>query len=224
MKPIILCGSSGRMGQEVLKLIEKHPDFLLHASISRSGMAMEQVDFSGERPVIIDFSHHELLQQHLKVALKHNLGILVATTGHGQENYAAIDEASLKIPIVLAPNTSPMASLMLHMGQMAASVSSSIEIIDVHHQHKKDAPSGTAKALVKAFSNETLAPIHVHSIRAGEVIGDHSAYFFNDFERLELIHRVSDRRVFAQGALLAAQFLFGQKPGLYSMADVLKIK
>lgn len=229
MTPIILCGSSGRMGQAIMRLAAEQ-NFSIVAQVSRTALGADIYPNLAEAlaahssAVIVDFSHAELLPMHLDAALKHKASLLLATTGHSDENYVLIEQASKTIPILVAPNTSPMAAIMLSMAELAArALKADIEILEIHHKKKKDAPSGTALALKKALSLASGSTINVQSMRVGDVTGEHTAYFFSNFEQLELTHRVSDRRVFAQGALLAAQFLFDRAPGLYGMADVLKI-
>lgn len=225
----ILCGLGGRMGQAVIKLADEQ-GISLTGFVSRTpgeknfaNLALALADQKSPQ-VVIDFSHAELLPEHIKAAVLHGSSLVVATTGHSEENYKLIKEAAKKIPILVAPNTSLGAAVMLYMSQIAAkALTPEIEILDIHHKNKKDAPSGTALALKNHLSGLTTSPINISSMRIGDVIGEHTAYFFSDFERLELTHRVSDRRVFAQGALLAAQFLLQCPPGLYGMADVLKI-
>jgi 4-hydroxy-tetrahydrodipicolinate reductase len=229
MTPIIICGANGRMGTEVLKLgqdkfnikaLVSRKSFLEYKSCPNLFDALSNLE---EIPVFIDFSSKDLLKNHLEACLKYKANLLLATTGHSLKNYELIKEASKSIAILVAPNTSLMAALMMAMAKIAAPLAAEIELVDIHHRHKKDAPSGTALALEKALSEVSKIKPHISSIRASEIIGEHTAYFFNDFERLELTHRVADRQVFAQGALQAAQFLFGLKPGLYAMNDVLKI-
>lgn len=248
--PIIVCGAYGRMGHAVVDLALKSQDFLVRSAVVRPGssdtkpahwpvpiddsleraLAREAQSF-GPRAVIIDFSHHGRVADNLRVAQHYGHGILVATTGHSEQNEVLIEDAANQIPVVFAPNTSLMANLMIAFSKLAASAISNLDvsILDIHHAHKKDAPSGTAHALAKAITegrqrHGQALDISIRSLRVGQVAGDHTAYFFSDFERLELTHRVTDRRVFAQGALLAAQFLFGRRPGLYDMNDVLNLK
>lgn len=225
----ILCGLGGRMGQAISKLADEQ-GISLTGFVSRTSGENTFANLAlalaaqTDPQVVIDFSHAELLPEHIKASVLHGSSLLVGTTGHSEENYRLINEAAKKIPILVAPNTSLGAAVMLRMSQIAAqALNPEIEILDVHHKKKKDAPSGTALALKNHLSSLTPGAINISSMRIGDVIGEHTAYFFSDFERLELTHRVSDRRVFAQGALLAAQFLLGCPPGLYGMADVLKI-
>lgn len=230
MTAVILCGAGGRMGQAIIKLASEKK-FAIAALVSHKAVGGNVYPDLGKAlaaqtspAVVVDFSHAKLLPAHIEAAAKHRAGLLVATTGHSEENYALIELAAKTIPVLVAPNTSPMAAVMLSMCELAArALKADIEILEIHHKEKKDAPSGTALALKKALMNAGASNINVQSMRVGDVTGEHTAYFFSDFERLELTHRVTDRRVFAQGALLATQFLSGRAPGLYGMRDVVKL-
>lgn len=237
--PLIIAGALGRMGQAVIELALLQNKFHVESAVARSESLHKKPDqwsfplysdlsfaVINNKSIIIDFSSAELLPHHLSVAEKTGSGILIATTAHPPTHHKAIEKAALTIPIVVAPNTSLMASAMLSCVEFLATTLPDVSaaILDVHHIHKKDAPSGTAKALLNAINtNAKNLEVDVHSLRQGLVIGEHTVYFFNKLERLEIFHRVEDRRVFAQGALVAAQFLFGKAPGLYTMKDVLNM-
>lgn len=238
--PVIVCGALGRMGRHVIELALNHHDFVVTGGIIRAGSAKE-VPWSSEVPifenlstallecpnsVIIDFSSAAQASENLRLAQAHQSSFLLATTGHSDETLALAQQVATFIPVVIAPNTSLMANLLVAFSKIASArlINCEVSILDIHHAQKKDAPSGTAKSLAAAiYEQDPSREIEVRSMRKGHVAGEHTVYFFNDFDRLELTHRVGDRRVFAEGALNAAQFLFNRSPGLYDMNDVLNL-
>jgi 4-hydroxy-tetrahydrodipicolinate reductase len=239
--PLIIYGAFGRLGRSIIDLALKNQQFLIAAAIVKSESKENKKNIDTfpiyydlestllkieERPLIIDCSTAECAGPNLLTAKKYNCPILIVTTGHSDENLSLMKDVAKKIPVIYAPNTSLMASLLSMFSELSALALNNIQaaIIDIHHKKKKDAPSGTARALKKTIIDHNPgADISIHSIRQGDVVGEHTLYFFNEHERLELTHRVYDRPVFAQGALLAAQFLFNQGPGLYGMKDVLNL-
>lgn len=215
--PIIICGAQGRMGQALQAELGKSPVFELKAAIARG----DELSYEGPG-VLIDFSERGALALHAQFALKQKLALLICTTGHDASNQTIMQEAAMSIPVLYAPNTSIMANLLIHMCEIAAEIPGlEAFITDIHHSKKKDAPSGTALALQAAMAPR---PVSITSIRTGNVIGEHRVQLFKENEQLELIHRAHDRTIFAEGALIAAQFLFGRAPGLYSMSDMIKLK
>lgn len=237
--PIIVCGAMGRMGRQVIAMASHHHDFLVRGAVIRPTSMPEQSEpltapiyehLSLAAPknrgaVIIDFSSAMAAPENLEIARANQCGFLLASTGHSDETLNLAKEVSSQIPVVIAPNTSLMANLLVAFSKIASSRLSHCEvsILDLHHADKKDAPSGTAKALIAAINEKSPREIEVRSMRKGHVPGEHTVYFFNDFDRLELTHRVADRKIFAEGALKAAQFLFRRSPGLYDMNDVLNL-
>ncbi|MFC3120300.1 4-hydroxy-tetrahydrodipicolinate reductase [Agaribacter flavus] len=216
-----------------------------------AGIAKQQVMVSAlsdevvkTADVLIDFTLPEALEQNLQLALAANKPIVIGTTGLTGEQLNFIDEAAKSIPVVFAANYSVGINLMLNLVQHAASVmgdDADIEIIEGHHRFKKDAPSGTAMAIGHAIANtlgrdlskcaiygrEGLSgerspeTIGFATVRAGDIVGDHTALFATLGERLEITHKASSRLTFAKGALTAACWLKEQNKGLYSMQDVL---
>lgn len=198
-----------------------------------------------EADTIIDFSLREVLQEVLRVCVAAGKPAVVGTTGITAEHKKLLMDASSRIPIVYSPNMSVGVNLLFKLTEIAARVMgdlADIEIQDIHHRHKKDSPSGTAEKL-KAILLETLGrsesdvihgrhgilperdpkEIAIHSFRAGEVIGDHTVFFFTPEERIEISHKAQDRKTFAVGSVRAAEFLVGRKNGLYDMFSVLGI-
>lgn len=199
------------------------------------------------RAVVVDFTRPHLAVAHALAAANAGAGLVVGTTGLDDEAQSAIDKAAESVPVLLAANTSVGANLLRHfVGQAAkamhaAGVEVDHEIVELHHRHKRDAPSGTALDLADAIASETGRSlddvvagrqgqalrqpneIGVFGVRGGSVPGEHTAYFFLEDERVEFAHRVTNRRIFATGALTAARFLAGQPAGRYTMADVLSL-
>ena len=176
--------------------------------------------------VLIEFTAPEPTIAHLKEASNKKIGMVIGTTGLSPQQVEKIKEASLKIPIVFSPNMSVGANLLFKIAEdisMALDKSYEVEIVEAHHSGKKDAPSGTAKRLGDAVSKSRGKFPVIHSIRLGDIAGDHTVIFAGKGERIELTHRAHSRDAFAKGALDAAEFVAGQKPGLYTMHDVIKL-
>ena len=191
--------------------------------------------------VIVDFSTWKPGADLLTYAVKHRIPAVIATTGLSEEQLAAIDEAAKVIPIFRSGNMSLGVALLRALAKKAASIlgeTFDIEIVETHHNRKADAPSGTALMLLDAVKEGCESPreavfgrqgrdckrrkqeIGVHALRGGTVTGEHEVCFFGPSERVKISHSAENRSVFAAGALRAAAFLQGQKPGLYSMDDV----
>lgn len=195
-----------------------------------------------EAEVVIDFTHPDATLVLLPICQRRNRPMLIGTTGFNEEARRWIARAAADIPIVLAANTSLGVNVLMAASRLAAralaSVDWDVEIFEMHHRRKVDAPSGTALRL-----GEEVAKVQQSNLkdrlrypherqrrsdeigfsvaRAGDVIGDHTVFFVNDHERIELTHRAQDRSIFARGALVAAQWLVEHPPGLYDMSDVL---
>jgi 4-hydroxy-tetrahydrodipicolinate reductase len=202
-------------------------------------------DLAGAQ-VAIDFSRPELSLRALNVCRAARVPIVIGTTGHGAEFEARIAGASREIAVLVAPNTSIGVAVAQELVRIAASALPAefdIEIVEAHHKNKVDAPSGTALALAGAAANargldphaDTLTgrvgqgarrsgEIGIASLRAGDIVGTHTVLFAGPGERLTVGHEATDRFIFAQGAIRAAAWLAAQKPGRYTMADVLGLK
>lgn len=210
-------GASGKMGKRIVELALNDPIF---RSVTASNL--ETCD------VAIDFTSHEATHNHLVSAIGANKPLVIGTTGHNPEGRKAIEEAAKTIPILFSPNFSFGMALCLEMAARLGRAlygSCTINIVETHHIHKKDRPSGTALALAHAISNGAgckKEEILIHSIRTGEVVGEHTVIFESGFERIELKHTAHSRDAFAHGALMGAKFLVKQPPGLYSLKDLFK--
>ena len=192
---------------------------------------------------IIDFSHFSLLEEVLESAIEKNVPLLIATTGHSEEQLKKINEAADKIPLIKATNTSVGVSVLNEIVAYATKLLQGfdIEIIEKHHNRKIDAPSGTANTLLEII-NENLKEeydtvygreghskrkekeIGMHSIRGGNIVGEHSVIFAKNDEIIETKHEALSRKIFSDGSVKAINYLKGKKPGMYTMKDVLGIK
>ena len=192
---------------------------------------------------IIDFSHFSLLEEVLESAIEKNVPLLIATTGHSEEQLKKITEAADRIPLIKATNTSVGVSVLNEIVAYATKLLQGfdIEIIEKHHNRKIDAPSGTANTLLEII-NENLKEeydtvygreghskrkekeIGMHSIRGGNIVGEHSVIFAKNDEIIEIKHEALSRKIFSDGSVKAINYLKGKKPGMYTMKDVLGIK
>lgn len=240
MIKLILTGAGGRMGTAVLSLLPSFKKIQLTAAIEVKGHpnlgknVCEGVKLSSDlsaalknSDVLLDFTGAESSINNLKMASSANKPIIICATGHDSDQRANIVSISKIIPVVCSPNMSVGVNVMFNLVKEAAGYLGKdykIDIVETHHVHKKDAPSGTAKKLLEAAvesSGYKPTQIPVKSIREGEVVGDHTITFSNPYEILEITHKAMSREVFANGALKAVEWIVGKKPGLYGMGDVL---
>jgi len=244
MTKVIIIGAKGRMGQALVACARQFRQLEVIAQI---GNGDDLAAVIGQANVVIDFSHHAVTLKVATLCAKHRKALVIGTTGHSDAETAAIKKLRSKIPIVWASNFSTGVNTLFWLTRKAAEILGpdfDLEVVEMHHRLKKDAPSGTAKSLAEILAqvrklslNEAArhgragivgarqsSEIGVHSIRGGDVVGDHTVIFANVGERVELTHKASSRDTFANGALRAAQWLVKQKPGLYDMQDVLGLK
>ena len=242
MKPVrvLLVGAKGRMGQAIAAAAEAG-DAVIVAALDQGDDLTKDIDACD---VVVDFSHPSATDEICRACLGAGKPLVIGTTGHSNEERALLEKASKSVPIVFSPNFSVGVNALFWLARKAAGMLGQdfdLEILEVHHRLKKDAPSGTAKKLAEilcevrkldyaknvAHGREGLigersaTEIGVHSIRGGDVVGDHTVTFAGRGERLELTHKASSREAFATGALRAARWGVGRPPGLYSMEDVL---
>jgi 4-hydroxy-tetrahydrodipicolinate reductase len=241
---LIIVGSKGRMGEALARLAGQDPNLELVCGIDQGDNVLESID---RCDVLVEFAHHSISGDLAKTAAAHGKALVIGTTGHIAEERKAIETASRRVPIVFAPNFSVGVNLLFYLTQIAAETlgeNYDQEIVEMHHRQKLDAPSGTARRLGEILAEASGATyddlalhgrhgdvgarpqrvIGMHALRGGDVVGDHTVHFSTIGERLELTHRASSRDTFASGALRAAQWIRTQKPGLYSMQDVLGLK
>ena len=240
---VLLLGAKGRMGQAIA------------AAATKAGAEITAGLDLGDDPskeiqgcdAVIDFSHPNASQVLSRCCREAKKPAVIGTTGHSKEERAAIDELAKSVPVVLSPNFSIGVNALFWLTRKAAEMlgeTFDLEIAEMHHRLKKDAPSWTAKKLAEILCEvrgldyatnvrhgreglvgERVAnEIGVHSIRGGDVVGDHTVTFAGAGERLELSHKAASRGTFAAGALRAAQWVVGKQAGLYSMEDVLGLR
>lgn len=240
------------MGQVITRLAEQYDDLQITAGydISNSGKSGYPVftdlkSFDSEADVIIDFSNPAALEGLLNFAIERKLPIIVATTGLSPAQRNSLQAASQRIPVFFSANMSLGVNLVIDLVKKAARLLESnfdIEIIEKHHNQKLDAPSGTALAIADSI-NEVLeqkheyvydrhsrrkkrsnAEIGIHAVRGGTIVGEHSVIFAGNDEIIEINHMAMSKDIFGTGALRAARFIFGKKPGLYDMNDLIDEK
>lgn len=243
---IIVNGSNGRMGKELVKLIKDgYRGSELAASVNRSGIIIDEDlafsqldDFSGEASCIIDFTNHEQTNSLIQYAIYRNLPLVIATTGQTEEELNIIIDASKRIPIFFSANMSLGIAILVELAKTTAKLmgDADIEIIEKHHNRKVDAPSGTALMIADAIKEVRADAIYVkgrngyekrekneigiHAIRMGNIFGEHEVIIGTDSQTISLKHEVHNRALFAEGALAAAEFIINKVPGIYNMQDM----
>lgn len=244
---IVINGSRGRLGEVVNKLLlEGYRNSSLAAAVNRNNINSPKElifsrldDFSGEADCIIDFSNHLNTNELVRYAKRRSIPLVIATTGQTQEELKLVKEASKEIPVFLAANTSLGVALLLELAKMVTKTmpEAEIEIIEKHHNRKLDSPSGTAlliadelKTIRKdakySFGRSGNAmrekdEIGIHSIRIGNIVGEHEVIIGTDSQTITLKHEAHDKSLFAEGAIAAAEFLIHKGPGLYGMKDLI---
>jgi 4-hydroxy-tetrahydrodipicolinate reductase len=239
---ILLNGAQGRMGQAIGALAPE-----MGVTIGgRADVGTDPAAHLAGCDVIVDFSSPRATKPILALAVSRQMPIVIGTTGHDAAERAALLALAARVPCVWAGNFSVGVNLLFALVRRAAHTLGAdydTEVVEMHHRFKKDAPSGTAARLLEIILEERKlgaealrhgregitgerppAEVGVHALRGGDVIGDHTVIFAGLGERLELAHRAGDRAIFARGALRAAQWVVGRKPGVYDMQDVLGLK
>ena len=263
---VVIAGASGRMGQMLVDAVQASDDCVLTGALDIAGSSAIGLDAGAKTgtaigilitddlrqglqnsQVLIDFTRPEGTLQHLRMCRELGVAAVVGTTGFSDAEKAEIAEIAKSIAIVLAPNMSVGVNVTLKLLEMAAKALSTgydIEIVEAHHRHKVDAPSGTALKMGEViagalgrdlkdcavYAREGVtgerdpSSIGFATLRGGDIVGDHTVLFAGTGERIEISHKSSSRDTYAQGSLRAVRFLVGQKPGLYDMFDVLHLK
>ncbi len=244
MTKIIIIGSKGRMGQALLACAARNAALEVAGQVDSDG-DLNSVITKGD--VAIDFSAHDATANVAAICARNKKALVIGTTGHSETEKAQITKFKTQIPMVMASNFSTGVNTLFWLTRKAAEILGpgfDLEVLEMHHRMKKDAPSGTATTLVEILADvrklqlkqalrhgregivgaRTSAEIGMHSLRGGDVVGDHTVIFATSGERVELTHKASSRDTFANGALRAAQWVVRQKPGLYDMQDVLGLK
>lgn len=248
MTKIIVCGIGGKMGMKILETLAGFDDVTCVAGIDafadRSKFSVpvfdKPQDIDVQADVIVDFSRPEALDGLLAYAKANGTPLVLATTGYSKEQEEAVRQAAKSVAIFRASNMSLGVNLLVHLCKKAAAILGDgfdVEIVETHHNKKVDSPSGTALTLANAIKEEKensyltfgrhgndtkrkAGEIGVHAVRGGTIVGKHEVHFFGEDEVVTLTHEAHSKAVFAQGAIRAAAFVAKQKPGLYSMPDL----
>ncbi len=240
---ILLSGAAGRMGKAIAEAAENYPDIKITHKVDVAQGFENIEEISGDDvDIAVDLSSREGFRKALAWAENHKMPLVVGTTGLTEEDHAAINAAAKEIPVLQASNLSRGVNIMFEILRSAAQFThdADIEIIEMHHNKKKDAPSGTALEMGNIISEiqserglsrrdgrsgmvgaREANEIGYHAVRCGDVVGEHTAIFGFAGERIEISHKSGSRSVLAEGALCAARFLVGKRAGRYSMRDVI---
>lgn len=240
---IILNGSNGRMGKEILSLIAEDyagSELAAAVDITNTDGYKSLAEYTGDADCIVDFTHHSATKTLLDYAAKRNLPLVIATTGHSEEELRMIRDATKTIPIFLSANMSVGIAILVEIEKLVARMmpDADIEIVETHHNRKLDAPSGTALMLANAlkevrpdanlvlgrsgFGKREKNDIGIHAIRCGSVVGEHEVIIGTDAQTITLKHSSHNRAVLGEGALRAAAFLISKPCGIYDMNDLIK--
>ena len=257
-------GAGGRMGRMLIEAVQENPQTTLNAAIERQGSSLVGADAGevaaigrldvqivddlkaviNDIDVLIDFSLPDATEQNMQICAANKVAMVIGTTGFNEQQEQVLTEASKQIAIVYAGNYSTGVNLSLKLLGMAAKAfgnDADVEVIEAHHKHKIDAPSGTAYMMAEAVAEargqnlkdvavygregqtgeRKAGSIGIHAIRGGEIIGDHTVMFIADGEVVEITHRARARMTFAAGAVRAATWVIKQEVGQYNMKDVL---
>lgn len=257
-------GAGGRMGRMLIEAVQNNPKTTLNAAIERQGSSLVGADAGevaaigrlevqivdeleaviNDIDVLIDFSLPDATEKNMQVCAERNVAMVIGTTGFNEAQEQVLAKASEKIAIVYAGNYSTGVNLSLKLLGMAAKAfgnDADVEIIEAHHKHKIDAPSGTAYMMAEAVAEargqnlkdvaiygregqtgeRESGTIGIHAVRGGEIVGDHTVMFIADGEVVEITHRARERMTFAAGAVRAATWVTEQAVGQYDMQDVL---
>lgn len=229
---IVVLGASGRMGAKVAALVKSSADCVLAGAFDMvPGPGVQSPDklepALKKAGAAIEFAGPEAAAAFAGACASLGKPIVVGSTGFSADQLKAVRAAAKAVPVFLSPNMSPAVNLTFAVAKLIAAKLGpgfDIHISETHHKMKKDAPSGTALKYLSHIKEVYPGPVPVTSVRAGDIIGEHSVLFAGPHERVELIHRAHSRDVFAQGAVKAALWLAGQKPGLYDYFDLLGLK
>lgn len=239
MIKLAISGCQGRMGQSIARLAFEDRDFnvttlLEHKDHPKSGETVRglQIHTVGSAlqgsDVLIEFTTPQATLEHAQACAQYGVKMVIGTTGLDPQQIQEIKKASEKIAIVFSSNMSVGVNILFKLTEMAASKTGqlyTINMTEAHHIHKKDAPSGTAKTLAELAERAAGVTVQdIQSIRAGEIVGDHTITFESKEDVITISHHAKNRDIFAKGALVAAKFLAGKNKGLFTMQDVLGLK
>jgi 4-hydroxy-tetrahydrodipicolinate reductase len=263
---VAIAGSTGRMGRTLLEAVLQDKDFKLAVALEQAGhesLGRDAGEFAGAHcgvklradyaealaaaDVLIDFTRPEGTLAHLEACVALGKAMVIGTTGFSAAQKSRVADAAKRVPVVMAPNMAVGVNVTFKLAETAARIlgdAYDVEIVEAHHRHKVDAPSGTAlmlgEAVARALGRDlSTSAVHgrrgdtgerpvkaigFHAVRGGDIVGEHTVLFAGAGERVEVTVRSSSRMTYALGALRAAKFLRGRKPGLYDMFDVLGLK
>lgn len=250
MISLLLNGCNGKMGQVISDMCQNNPDFKVAAGIdirpnkvNKYYKVYENVNQVSEKAdLLLDFSHPDSLHNIINFCINDGIALVVATTGLSPTHYELLKQAATKIPVFQSANMSLGVSLTAELCKNAAKALAGdfdIEIIEKHHNEKKDAPSGTALMLAKEINNALHEPmefiyeraesgkrkpneIGICSVRGGTIPGEHTVIFAGKDEIIEIKHTALSRKIFAEGTLKAIKFIVNKEPGFYNMNDLIK--
>ena len=240
---LLVHGASGRLGKVIVEIAQSQPDLTVKG-VGRAD-PIEQLVTSAD--VVIDVTSPAATTTVARICSETQKPLIVGTTGHSPEQIEALHLAAQNCAVLLAPNFSLGVNLLFWMAEIVATKLGSdfdVEIVELHHRLKKDAPSGTAKRLAEVVAaarqlsyqkharhgrqglvgERPADEIGIHAVRGGDIIGEHTVLFAGLGERVELIHKASSRETFARGAIKAARWIVGRSPGIYEMRDVLGLE
>ncbi len=231
-----ITGACGKMGRRIYELARLDKDFEVALALEMKGTPLIGKDLGRIKvssnldglfliDVLVDFTLPEAVDTHLDYAAKYKKALVLGTTGLSEAQKSKVQEIARIVPVVFTPNMSIGVNVLFSMlPEMAEKLGPdySVEIVEAHHKAKKDAPSGTAKKLAEVISQVTKKDVPIHSIRLGDIFGDHEIVFCGNSERIQIKHQAHSRDLFVVGALKAVKWVFGKPAGLYSMQDVLK--
>jgi len=222
MIKLCVSGSKGKMGSRIIELAKEDKGLKVTGEFDVDGDPKAAIEGSD---CLIEFTSPEATIEHLQICRKLKVPIVIGTTGLEPAQILKAEEASKDIAVVLSPNMSIGVNLLFKMVSDAARVLSQgyeVNIVEAHHEHKKDAPSGTAKEIARIVKDvKGGADVPIDSIREGEIVGEHTITFDSELDMIEITHSAKTRDIFVRGALAAAKFVVGKPAGLYSMKEVL---
>jgi len=267
MIKVVVTGAAGRMGTQIVRLVQGAEGLALHGAVERAGspaLGQDAATLAALPPadvkvvddlpkalpgadVVIDFTSHEASARHAELCAEQGVALVIGSTGFTPEARARVAAAARKIPVLLSPNMSVGVNVVFELVRQAARILGAdydVEIVEIHHKKKRDAPSGTAVRLGEvaaealgrdpadalAYSRHGIigerppTQIGVQTLRGGDVVGEHTVFFCGEGERVEITHRATSREQFARGAIRAAQWLPRKPAGMYDMADVLGLR
>ena len=231
-----IAGACGKMGRRIYELASQDKELEVGLALEKKGTPLIGKELGrlkvSSNPdglflvdVLVDFTLPEAVDEHLDYVAKYKKALVLGTTGLTDAQVNKVSEVSRVVPIVYSPNMSIGVNVLFSvLPEIAKKLGPdySVEIVEAHHKAKKDAPSGTAKKLTEIIKNVTKKDLTIHSIRLGDIFGDHTVIFCGNSERIEIKHQAHSRDLFAVGALKAVKWIIGKPAGLYSMQDVLK--